>query len=94
MGPVSLRLQQLRTRAGLTPRELDQLAGLNRGHVLKLEDGRRPTPTVATLQRLASVFGISVGYLATGEGEEPSQEALIEAAYKARKRLASRRAAS
>ena len=53
------------------------------GHV---ERGANDNPSLESLQGLARVLGCTVGWLAAGEGEEPSREQVLRAVLAARLR--------
>jgi transcriptional regulator with XRE-family HTH domain len=67
-------------------RELDRLAGLKPGHSWLLEHRDDPNPELRTLQGLAGAYGVPVGYLAAGEGKEPTQRSVRAAIDAARAR--------
>jgi len=57
-GPeFGLRLRALREARGLSVEELARASGIERSAVFKLEGGRNPNPTVATLERYARALG-------------------------------------
>jgi transcriptional regulator with XRE-family HTH domain len=80
------RLQKLRSLAGLSCRELDRLAGLSDKHVQKLEERGRGM-SIETAQKLAPVFGCTVGYLVSGEGKGPNVAAVKRAVEGARRKI-------
>jgi len=82
------RLRALRSRAGLASRELDRLSGLAPGHSLTLEKGLRPGCSTHTVERLARALGCTVGWLASGEGDPPTDEDIQAAIAAARERRA------
>lgn len=51
----------------LAMRELDALAGLHPGHCWQIEKGNRENPTRDTVRPLASVLGVTTGFLLEGE---------------------------
>jgi transcriptional regulator with XRE-family HTH domain len=63
--------------AGISAIGLSKLAGLPSGsHVGLIESSARPNPTIETVRALAAALGVSVGWLANGEGEPPDPEAV------------------
>jgi transcriptional regulator with XRE-family HTH domain len=44
-----------------------------------VETGKRKTPAAETVHALASLYGTTVEYLLTGEGEEPTKESVVAA---------------
>ncbi len=67
--------------------EIDRLAGLRAGHCWRLTH-REGTQTVATVEAIASALGATVGWLAAGEGDPPTKEALLIAVARRSKQLA------
>lgn len=91
MQTLAKRLAWAREQSGVSQRRLAKLAGLkSERHVCQLESGERLNPELKTLTAIAGTLGVSVGWLASGEGERP-EEATIRAAVVARE--ASRRVA-
>lgn len=89
--PIGKRLTAAREFLGISGRELDRLADKAEGHAGLLEGGHIQTLSFENLAAYASVIGVSVEWLATGAGEQPSPEgamAAVEAAWAA---LAERR---
>ena len=85
------RVKVLRTKAGLSVEDLAQLVGLSPHTIYRIE-GATPaprTPLTSTLIALATALGSRVGWLATGEGLEPSIEDVLAAVAKARQAKAS-----
>jgi transcriptional regulator with XRE-family HTH domain len=64
------RLTELRTRAGLTPEQLAQKAGLTLGAFAQLERGER-SPAWGTMVTLAKALGVGVEVFAEERVEEP-----------------------
>lgn len=69
------RMYQLRKAVGMSAQELastiaekTECASLTRATIANLENGRRSEIYLTELLALAEVFGVSVGWLATGEG--------------------------
>lgn len=65
------RLRWLRETSGLTCAQVAELTGLNRTVVWSVET-RTGEPSVATARTLASLYGVTVGWLLNGEGRVPS----------------------
>lgn len=69
------RMYQLRKAVGMSAQELANTVlektgcdSLTRATIANLENGRRAEIYLSELLALAEVFGVSVGWLATGEG--------------------------
>lgn len=58
--PIAARLKKLRESSGLTALELADKSGLHVRTINQIEQGRRPTPTMATLVSLSKALGVSV----------------------------------
>ena len=56
-------LRALRVEAGLDQRDAASRARWSRGHISRLECGRRPAPTPSTVRQLADRVGLPVGPL-------------------------------
>ena len=63
------RFRQARERAGLSNREAAKALGLSLSTIYNLEAGMKKNIRVATLQRAARVYGVTVKWLIQG-GEE------------------------
>ena len=67
--PPQVTLRQLRQARGWSPEELAEQVGVKRKQVQVWERGDH-LPRPATWQRLADLFGVGVGEIAFGAGEE------------------------
>ncbi len=67
---MSLRLKQLRTKAGLTQKQLSQEIGIAQNTLSYWEQGRYDIDNESLL-RLSSLFGVSVDYL-LGKSDTPA----------------------
>lgn len=76
---VCRRLRELRRQAGLTQEELAAKSELSVDAVRKIE-GRRATPTLETLEKIAGVYGITLGELLT-IGEKTARQVELEEVY-------------
>ena len=65
---------QLCQRDGIRPGRLCDELGLSRGLITDLKMGRKKGVNAETAQKIASFFGVSVGYLLGIEGEEAVAE--------------------
>ena len=54
------RLKEIREGQGLSLSDVEKRSGLTRSAISKLENGRNPNPTMATVLRYASALGKSV----------------------------------
>lgn len=70
MVTLAQRLEELRTKQGLTRPALAAALGLPRNAVEKFETGRQ-TPTKDQQNKLANYFGVSLAYL-QGESDDPT----------------------
>jgi len=85
MSNLAERLRHLRENAGLSAKALDVLADLTPGHTTLIETGRRADPSASTVEALASVLGVTLDWLVTGEGREPSERSVRAAVDAARR---------
>ena len=65
------RLRYGRQLLGVSASELDNISGLTRNHVSKIESGKIKDVTTAVAERLATVLGVSLDWLISGRGEAP-----------------------
>lgn len=72
MTTLAQRIEELRTKQGLTRPALSAALGLNRNTVEKFETGRQ-TPTKEQQQKLADYFGVCLAYL-QGESDDPTRQ--------------------
>ena len=72
-GTFALRLKELRTAAGITQPELAEKAGMSKGGIADLEQGRRE-PAWGTVIALAAALGVK-----TDEFLKPASEATTAA---------------
>lgn len=80
---IGERLRWAREQAELSSRELARLACLSAAHVSLIETTDRGV-NVRTLIPLARVLGVSLDWLATGEGDVPTALGLKRAITRAR----------
>lgn len=74
----------LRSFVGESARTVAETAGLAHSLVPFIENGERLDPRASTVLALGRIFGVSAEWLVDGEGELPTQEAVIAAFEKAR----------
>lgn len=67
MSGLAVRLREARERVGLSARALDEKAAITPGHTTLIESGRRESPAVETIRKLAAALGVSIDWLVTGE---------------------------
>lgn len=73
MRTFSERLRWARAATGLSARRLGVAARLpSNRHIGFLESGQHENPALKTLQALAGALGVTVGWLANGEGRKPA----------------------
>jgi len=66
MKTIAERVRWLRKKRGLTQAEVDKIAGLSFGHTGAIERGRRKSPNVETLRKIAKSLGVGVVWLIEG----------------------------
>lgn len=72
MVTMAQRIEELRTKQGLTRPALSVALGLPRNAVEKFETGRQ-TPTKEQQEKIATYFGVSLFYL-KGESDDPTRQ--------------------
>lgn len=93
MSTLESRLTWARNAAGgLSQAKLSELAELSSRLVGMIERGDRPNPELSTVQAIAKVLGVRVGWLASGEGPEPEPADVEAAVREAEAELAKRKA--
>ena len=70
MGNLYDNIQELCMQKGIRPGHLCDSLGLSRGLMTDLKMGRKKGVNADTAQKIASYFGVSVGYLLGQTGEE------------------------
>ena len=63
MGNLYETIQKLCTQRGIRPGRLCEETGLSRGLITDLKMGRKKSLSAETAQKIATYFGVSVGYL-------------------------------
>jgi len=81
---LAARLRHARILGGLSARELDRLAGKTPGHSSLLETSPDIDPSVSTAMAYARVLGLSLDWLAAGEGAAPHRAAVLASVQHAR----------
>lgn len=66
-------IRNLRQRKNLKQKELAELAGVSRVMLGKYERGQA-SPSTETLQKLAEILGVTIGYLLSGENGETAND--------------------
>lgn len=79
---------------GLSQAKLSELADLSSRLVGMIERGDRPNPELSTIQAIAKVLGVRVGWLASGEGPAPDPADVERAVRDAEAELATKRKAA
>jgi transcriptional regulator with XRE-family HTH domain len=85
---IAERLRRARGIANVGSRELDALAGLAAGHTSMIEGRKRSSIDSDTAVKLARALGVSIDWLVTGEGREPTAKTMRAASARARARKA------
>lgn len=80
----------LRNTAGLSGREVDQLAGLTNCRTGSLERGDIPNPRIHTVEKIAALFDVRLEWLLTGQGRAPTKRSLVKAVHARRVGIADR----
>lgn len=70
MKTLAERVKWARSKRGLTGAELDEVADLSCGHTSMIECGRRETPSIVTISKLARALNVDVAWLING-GKRP-----------------------
>ncbi len=73
------RVKWARGVAGVTQERLAKLCGISGPHVSLIESGDRCDLKLRVLVALAQGLGVSMEWLATGVGDEPTEEQIREA---------------
>lgn len=60
---IGERIRAARERAEMTFRQVDEGAGLHKGHTYQIETGRLENPRSDTVEKIARVLGVTVGSL-------------------------------
>lgn len=94
MQTIGSRLASLREMGGVSRAELAAFTGMSRGYPGHIETGRYADIGVSILGRIAEVFGASLDWFATGEGDPPALDVVKEGVKAARARLAEEQAAA
>ena len=88
MQTMAQRLAHLREMGGVSRLELHVLAKISRGFPGHIETGRVQDVGVTVLGRIADVFGVTIDWLARGDGKAPTTRSVAEAVKAARRREA------
>ncbi len=72
MESLGKHLSIARIRSGLTQQQLANRTGMQQAAISQLETGKRP-PTLAQLQLLANVLGVSLQWFLTGSNYSPTE---------------------
>lgn len=81
---IAARLTYCASETGIALREIDALAGTTPGHAHAVARGAIPDPRVSTLSAFADIFGVSLDWLARGQGVSPSPDSILAAVASAR----------
>jgi len=57
---IGKKIIELREEKGLSQYRLAKEAGVGQGRISQIESGKNPSPTTATLQKIASALGVSM----------------------------------
>ena len=67
---LSQRIRMLRIQRGYTLEQVSEMTGLTRGVLSKVENFR-VTPSIATISKIATAFGLSMSELFDGLDDRP-----------------------
>lgn len=56
-GPLARKVAKLREEAGLSLYQLGNMSGINRSKLMRIENGEIRTPTIETLNKIATALG-------------------------------------
>lgn len=70
------RLKSLCARAGISHESVSLAAGLSAGHVGVIVNGHVKSPRMDATAKIARALGVSLDWLALGEGAEPDPGAV------------------
>lgn len=73
--PIGERIRTARELKGLTQKDLGDILGVSAGAVANYENGNRE-PNLATVLRLADLFGVTTDWLLGREGPSERREAI------------------
>jgi len=85
-GSLATRLRALREEAGISARQLSQLASINVSHVSLIENGSVVVPSAQTIKQIALVLGATMDWLFAGIGEPPSSDEIASAVARCRRK--------
>jgi len=76
------RLRALRDERGLTQQELGEKAGMSPVMISHFETGRRTSPSIENLVKLADALDVSVDYLLGRSDDQSPSGSPLEAAFR------------
>jgi len=74
MMKIGERVRWARERRGLSCAAVDEIADLSCGHTASIESGRRESPSVVTISKLACALRVDLVWLING-GKQPRMTA-------------------
>lgn len=83
VGSVGKRLRYAREASGLSPKELEAMAGMSRGHINQIESEQKGLGAISAL-KIRCVLGVSLDWLLAGSGSRPSRKSIRRAFEAAR----------
>lgn len=90
---VGSRVRLLRLKADdLSQNELNDLIGLSRSYISKIEDSSRENLTITTILGLQRVLGASADWIISGVGDAPTDAKLFASVKAARAQRAAAKA--
>lgn len=70
MNDLGSRLHRLRKKRGYTLEELEERAGVSKSYIHDIENGKRKSPSISILRRLADALGVPLEVLLNFQAEE------------------------
>ncbi len=60
---IGKRIKILRLERGLTQRDIEEVTGVSRSHISKIESGKVANPGLDTLEKIAKALKVSISFL-------------------------------
>ncbi|MBP2643753.1 MAG: putative transcriptional repressor LexA [Firmicutes bacterium] len=57
---IGEKIAELRNKKGLSQNDLAKISNIGQGRISQIESGKNPSPTTATLQKIANALGVSM----------------------------------
>ncbi|MBP2652591.1 MAG: family transcriptional regulator [Firmicutes bacterium] len=79
---IGKKIIELREKRGLSQYRLAKEAGVGQGRISQIESGKNPSPTTATLQKIAQALGVSMSEFDDNKSEAANLLPQIMEKYK------------